>query len=124
VVRDFAADNTLGCHAGQLNQVLMNVIANAVDAIAGKGTLTLKTESDVGGMFVITVKDDGCGIPQEHMDRIFDPFFTTKPVGQGTGLGLAISYNIVQAHKGRIDIDSRPGQGTTLRLLIPRTLAG
>jgi len=124
VVREFADQNLLGCFAGQLNQVLMNVIANAVDAIPAKGTVTVRTEADVDGMFVITVKDDGCGIPKENLDRIFDPFFTTKPVGQGTGLGLAISYKIVQAHKGRIEIDSAPGRGTALKVLIPRTLVG
>ncbi|MBI2235537.1 MAG: response regulator [Magnetospirillum sp.] len=118
VVRNFAVSNQLDCHAGQLNQVLMNIIANAVDAIADKGTITVCTAVD-GKMFVISVKDSGCGIPAEHLERIFDPFFTTKPVGQGTGLGLSISYGIVQAHQGRIEVESGPARGTTVRVLIP-----
>ncbi|MGE5504131.1 MAG: sensor histidine kinase, partial [Actinomycetota bacterium] len=99
-------------------QVLMNVIANAVDAIEDKGTITVRTATD-GDMFLIAVKDSGCGIAQDHLERIFDPFFTTKPVGQGTGLGLSISYGIVQAHQGRIEVDSAVGQGTEVRVLIP-----
>ncbi len=124
VVRDFAADNDLGCYAGQLNQVIMNVIANAVDAIPETGTLTVRTGLAEDGSFLIAVRDSGCGIPPENLERIFDPFFTTKAVGQGTGLGLAISYKIVQAHQGRIEIDSAVGSGTEVRVLIPRTLQG
>jgi two-component system NtrC family sensor kinase len=118
LVRDFAEDNRLSCFAGQLNQVLMNVVANAVDAIDGPGTITLAT-SRQGEMFEISVQDSGKGISAEIRERIFDPFFTTKGVGQGTGLGLAISYGIVQAHKGRIEVDSDQGTGTRMRILIP-----
>ena len=96
----------------------MNIIANAVDAIDGKGTIAVHTGVEEG-MFLIAVRDSGCGIPPENMERIFDPFFTTKPVGQGTGLGLAITYKIVQAHQGRIEVRSDPGQGTEMRVLIP-----
>ncbi len=123
VRRDFGPDNRLGCFAGQLNQVLMNILSNAVDAIDGPGTISVHTEVD-GAELVIAVADSGCGIPPENLERIFDPFFTTKPVGQGTGLGLAISYKIMQAHKGRIEVSSEPGQGTRVRLVIPRTLEG
>ncbi len=121
VVRDFGAITELACYAGQLNQVLMNITANAVDAIGEKGTITIRTgiEDD---MFCISVRDSGCGIPKENVERIFDPFFTTKPVGQGTGLGLAISYKIVQAHQGRIEVRSELGEGTEVRVLIPRGL--
>ncbi|MGE4281555.1 MAG: response regulator [Magnetospirillum sp.] len=121
VVRDYAAVNDLACYGGQLNQVLMNIIANAVDAIADQGIITVRTgvEDD---MFAISLKDSGAGIPPENLERIFDPFFTTKPVGQGTGLGLAISYKIVQAHGGRIEVTSQPGEGTEFKVLIPRTL--
>ncbi|HTH16881.1 MAG TPA: ATP-binding protein, partial [Magnetospirillum sp.] len=121
VAREFGPDADLACYAGQLNQVLMNIVANAVDAIDGKGTITVGTAMEEG-MFVISVKDSGCGIPKENVERIFDPFFTTKPVGQGTGLGLAISYKIVQAHGGRIEVKSDVGQGTEVRVLIPRGL--
>jgi two-component system NtrC family sensor kinase len=118
VVRDYTAGAELDCYAGQLNQVLMNVIANAVDAIEDRGRITVRTALD-GEMFVIAVKDSGCGIPEDHLERIYDPFFTTKPVGQGTGLGLSISYGIVQAHHGRIEVDSQVGKGTEVRVLIP-----
>ena len=124
IIRDYAEDNMLGCFAGQLNQVIMNVVANAVDAVAGRGTIAVRTAITEDGMFVITVKDSGSGIPKENVERIFDPFFTTKPVGQGTGLGLAISYKIVQAHHGHIEIDSEVGKGTEMRVVIPRTLEG
>ncbi|MGE5477437.1 MAG: response regulator [Bacteroidales bacterium] len=118
VVRDFGPHSELACFAGQLNQVLMNIVANAVDAIDGKGTITIRTMVE-DGMFVISVRDTGCGIPQDHLEHIFDPFFTTKPVGQGTGLGLAITYKIVQAHQGRIEARSAVGEGTEMRVLIP-----
>jgi two-component system NtrC family sensor kinase len=118
VVRDYGPQSELACYAGQLNQVLMNIVANAVDAIDGKGTIAVRTGVE-DGMFVIAVRDSGCGIPPENVERIFDPFFTTKPVGQGTGLGLAISYKIVQAHHGRIDVKSRVGEGAEVRVLIP-----
>jgi len=124
VIRNYADDNMLGCFAGQLNQVIMNVVANAVDAVEGKGSITVRTANTADGMFEIAVKDSGRGIPKENLDRIFDPFFTTKAVGQGTGLGLAISYKIVQAHNGRIEINSELDRGTEVRVLIPRTLVG
>jgi two-component system NtrC family sensor kinase len=96
----------------------MNVLSNAVDAIGDKGTISVRTAVE-GEMFAISVKDSGCGIAPEHVERIFDPFFTTKAVGQGTGLGLAISYGIVQTHQGRIEVNSRMGEGTEIRVLIP-----
>lgn len=118
VVREFGPHSELACFAGQLNQVLMNIVANAVDAIVGKGTITIRTAIE-DGMFLIAVRDSGCGIPREHVERIFDPFFTTKPVGQGTGLGLAITYKIVQAHQGRLEVRSAQGEGTEMRVFIP-----
>lgn len=121
VVRDYGPTGELACFAGQLNQVLMNIVANAVDAIADDGTITVRTATE-DGHFLIAVKDSGCGIAREHVEHIFDPFFTTKPVGQGTGLGLAITYKIVQAHKGRVQVDSEPGKGTEIRVLIPTGL--
>jgi two-component system NtrC family sensor kinase len=122
VIRDYRnGDNMLGCFAGQLNQVLMNVVANAVDAIDGEGAITVRTGAQ-DGMFRIAVADTGSGIAPEHLERIFDPFFTTKPVGQGTGLGLAISYGIISNHRGRIEVSSSPGTGTEVRILIPLDL--
>lgn len=122
VVTDYGPENMLCCRSGQLNQVLMNVISNAVDAVEGAGTLTIRTRVE-GGRYVITVQDSGRGISPEVRQRIFDPFFTTKPVGQGTGLGLSISYGIVQAHNGNIHFESEEGKGTTVTISIPLDLA-
>lgn len=121
IQRDYQRDNMLACYAGQLNQVLMNVVANAVDSIDGRGVITIRT-GRTDTMFEIAVVDTGCGIAPEHQDRIFDPFFTTKPVGQGTGLGLSISYGIISHHRGRIVVSSTPGTGTEVRILVPLDL--
>lgn len=121
VERNYGEPEMLTCFAGELNQVLMNVIANAIDAIEGSGRITLVTGQQ-NGHFVIRVRDTGKGIPEEIRGRIFDPFFTTKPVGQGTGLGLAISYGIMQAHRGSMEFSSAPGQGTEFTLKIPVSL--
>jgi len=109
------------CFAGELNQVLMNVIANAIDAIEGPGRITVATEQRNGDL-VMRIRDTGKGIPGEIRNRIFEPFFTTKPVGEGTGLGLAISYGIVKAHQGSMEFTSRAGEGTEFVLTIPISL--
>lgn len=121
VERHYQRDNMLNCFAGQLNQVLMNVVANAVDAIAGDGIISIRT-TRTEQMFEIAVADTGAGIAPEYLERIFDPFFTTKPVGQGTGLGLSISYGIIAQHGGRIEVSSVPGKGTDVRILVPLDL--
>ena len=121
VERHYGAPDMLGCFSGELNQVLMNVIANAIDSIEGPGKVTLTTAQQ-NGHVVITVHDTGKGIPEEIKDKVFEPFFTTKPIGQGTGLGLAISYGIVKAHNGSIDFSSEPGKGTEFVLKIPTGL--
>jgi two-component system NtrC family sensor kinase len=118
VERNFGGQDMLECFPGELNQVLMNVIANAIDSIEGAGRVTVTTKLDDGN-FVIAVHDTGKGIPEEIRSRIFEPFFTTKPVGRGTGLGLAISYGIVKAHGGSIDFASELGKGTEFVLTIP-----
>jgi len=102
----------------ELEQVLLNLIINAAQAIAGKGTVRVAT-SRCGDEVEIIVSDTGCGIPPEAMERIFDPFFTTKPVGEGTGLGLSISHEIVRRHGGRILVDSVVGRGTEVRVRLP-----
>jgi len=99
----------------------MNVIDNAVDAIAGSGTIVIKT-SQTDESFCISVQDSGCGIPEAILGRIFDPFFTTKPVGRGAGLGLAVSYGIVQDHQGSIGVRSQVGLGSEFHIRIPRDL--
>jgi NO-binding membrane sensor protein with MHYT domain/nitrogen-specific signal transduction histidine kinase len=109
------------CHADRLNQVFMNLLLNATQAIEGNGTIWVKTES-IDELLRVSIADSGRGIPPEHLDRVFDPGFTTKGVGVGTGLGLSICYSIIQDHGGRIGVTSRPGQGATFDIMLPRTL--
>ena len=108
----------------QLEQVLLNLVLNAQHAMEeGGGTLTaviaFQPASDSVGF---TVADTGVGIPRENLEKVFDPFFTTKPEGKGTGLGLSTAYGIVQAHKGRIAVESEPGKGTSFTVVLPRDL--
>ena len=102
----------------QLQQVLVNVLKNALDATEAGGAVEVTTVRD-GDRVAITIRDGGCGIPPEHLPKIFDPFFTTKPAGVGTGLGLAITYRILEVLGGTIAVESRPGQGTTVRIALP-----
>jgi two-component system NtrC family sensor kinase len=118
VEKHYGAKRTLYCFAGRLHQVLMNLIANAVDAIAAEGRIVITT-SQTPEFFLISVRDTGAGIPEAIRNKIFDPFFTTKPTGQGTGLGLAISYGIVQDHGGSIEVQSEEGVGTEFTVAIP-----
>lgn len=106
------------CDAGQVNQVFMNVLSNACDAITGTGNVWISATSD-GETVAVAIRDDGAGIPPTVLSRIFDPFFTTKQIGQGTGLGLAIAHGIVQRHGGRIDVRSTVGAGTTVVVHLP-----
>ncbi len=112
VVREYADDlPEIEVRGSELNQVWTNLIDNAVDAMGGRGTLTLRAESDPGGGGVrIAVCDSGAGIPDEVRQRLFEPFFTTKPPGKGTGLGLHISHNVVGSQGGRIEVESEPGR--------------
>lgn len=108
------------CYPGQLNQALMNVLINAIQAVdnGGEVELTVKDENE---FISIEVKDNGCGIPENIADKIFDPFFTTKPVGSGTGLGLSITYKIItELHKGAIHAESKAGEGTVFKISIPK----
>jgi two-component system, NtrC family, sensor kinase len=109
---------SIECYPGQLNQVFMNILNNAIQAIEGPGKIIIKTRR-IRNRAVIWISDTGKGIPKEHMNRIFDPFFTTKEVGEGTGLGLSISYGIIQQHKGEIKVTSKPGKGTTFKISLP-----
>lgn len=104
----------------QIQQVFINIILNAAEAVEGKGNLDIRTEVSEDGQFMeIKFKDTGCGISEENIERLFEPFFTTKEVGHGTGLGLAISYGIIQRHKGTIEVNSRVGEGTTFIIRLP-----
>lgn len=118
VIRDYGDLPQINCFANQLNQVFMNIINNAAQAIDGPGVITLRTRRD-GDEVIIEVEDTGKGIKPEHIKRIFDPGFTTKGVGVGTGLGLSICYNIVRQHRGRIKAESEVGKGTTIQIVLP-----
>ena len=119
VRRFYHAAPDLYCSPALLNQVVMNIIGNAADAISGTGTIEINTSSDTSN-YGIKISDSGPGIPPDIRERIFEPFFTTKPVGAGTGLGLAIAYSVVQAHRGTISVDSSPMGGTSFTITIPR----
>ena len=107
------------CYVGQLNQVFLNLLMNACDAIERDGTVTITTPSPSTDGVCLEFEDDGPGIPEEVRSRIFDPFFTTKPVGVGTGLGLSLSHGIIERHGGRIWVESEPGDGTTFHIELP-----
>jgi signal transduction histidine kinase len=124
VVRREYADGLprIQAHGSELNQVWTHLIENAIDAMGGRGTLTVRTAAR-GGYVLAEIEDDGPGMACETAARVFDPFFTTKAPGKGTGLGLNISHNIVvQEHNGRIEVDSRPGR-TTFRVFLPTAAA-
>jgi two-component system NtrC family sensor kinase len=120
VVKTFGDIPQIECIPSELNQVFMNILLNAGQAIAERGIVTVSTSLD-GDHVVIAIGDDGAGIPEDVLPRIFDPFFTTKPVGTGTGLGLAISYGLVKKHHGSIDVTSTPGEGTLFLIRLPIT---
>jgi signal transduction histidine kinase len=119
--RDYGDVPLVECDPSQINQVFLNLLANACDAISGEGQVWIATRADTRHV-TVTIRDDGRGIPGDAIGRIFDPFFTTKDVGAGTGLGLAVSHSVVAAHGGRIDVESTPGAGATFRVVLPRTV--
>lgn len=109
----------MDCYAGQLNQVWMNLLVNAAQAIGdAPGEVRIKTRCEHQRV-ITSISDTGKGIPAEHINKIFDPFFTTKPVGEGTGLGLSISHGIIARHHGALNVASVLGVGTTLTVSIP-----
>jgi two-component system NtrC family sensor kinase len=118
VTTHYGHPDLLDCYPSLLNQAIMNLVANSVDAIADQGSISISTGADADG-YVILIADTGHGIPPEVHDRIFEPFFTTKPVGQGTGLGLSITYSIIERHNGIIDITPRTGGGTLATIRLP-----
>jgi signal transduction histidine kinase len=106
------------CHPAQINQVVLNLLANAIDACLAGGRVTVRTRPGPDGVEVHFI-DTGSGIGPAIRDKVFDPFFTTKPPGEGTGLGLSISYGIVRDHGGRISFESAPGGGTHFVVVLP-----
>lgn len=138
IIKDYGDLPLVECYIGQLNQVLMNILVNAIDALEEtiirtpdspenhtvasvfSPAITLKTQTITSDWIEIAIADNGPGIPEEIRTHIFDPFFTTKPVGKGTGMGLSISYAIItETHKGRLECHSKPGQGTEFIIQIP-----
>lgn len=116
--KDYGDIPKVYCISSQVNQVFLNLLVNAAQAITQKGEITIRT-GHVGNKAFIAIADTGAGIPVENLPRLFEAFFTTKPVGKGTGLGLSIAYNIVQKHGGRIEVVSTVGEGTTFTVWLP-----
>lgn len=120
VRKEYGDFEGLECYPSKLNQVIMNILTNSLQALENGGELFIQTVSSAIGVKII-IKDNGPGMPPEVKDHIFEPFFTTKAVGQGTGLGLSISYGIIEKHNGHIDVISEPGKGTEFIISLPRT---
>lgn len=119
LIQDYGEDvPQIDSFSSQLNQVWMNLLVNAAQAVGSGGEVRISTRREEANVLV-TVEDNGCGIPKENLDRIFDPFFTTKPVGEGTGLGLSIIFGIIERHGGSIDVESTVGEGTTFTVALP-----
>jgi signal transduction histidine kinase len=116
--RDYGKLPLVECDPAQINQVLMNLLTNACDAIPGRGQIWISTRS-IGDSIEVTIRDDGAGIPSDVLPHVFDPFFTTKDVGRGAGLGLAVSHSVVAAHGGEITVENAPEGGATVRVTLP-----
>jgi signal transduction histidine kinase len=119
IIKEYDELPLVECVLSQLNQVFMNLLVNAAQAIEEHGTVTIRTGKGEEGWVWVEIADTGSGIPEENLQRLFEPFFTTKPVGKGTGIGLSLSYGIVQAHGGKIGVASKPGEGTVFRVELP-----
>ena len=123
VAKEYGEISRIFCYPNQLNQVFMSLLLNAAQAIEDSGTIRIRTSADETNVYV-EISDTGNGIPAKDLPRVFDPGFTTKSAGVGTGWGLSISYNIIQEHKGKINIESRVGEGTTVTIALPITQEG
>lgn len=120
LVRNYGDLPKIGAYSGSLNQVWMNLLVNAAQAVGtANGSVTISTRADDEYVYV-EISDTGCGIAVQNLNRIFDPFYTTKPVGEGTGLGLSISFGIVERHGGTISVATDLGKGTTFAVTLPR----
>jgi signal transduction histidine kinase len=122
VVKELGDLPEIECSPSQLAQVVLNLLVNAAHAIregGPRGVITIRSGGNDGSAVWVEVTDNGCGMTEAQMKKIFDPFYTTKPVGVGTGLGLSISYGIIEAHGGKIEVDSTLGEGSTFRLSLP-----
>ncbi|MDF5711780.1 MAG: hybrid sensor histidine kinase/response regulator [Nostoc sp. S4] len=129
VIKSYGTLSLINCYVGEMNQVFMNILANAIDALdeaiiqgkmSNKPQIQIATEIDSAQLAVIRIADNGIGVPERVKKHLFEPLFTTKPVGKGTGLGLSIAYQIiVEKHKGVLDVNSQPGMGTEFIIKIP-----
>lgn len=120
VVKEFGDIPEIECIPGKLNQVLMNILNNAAEAIGEKGVIIVSTSlNQKKNKVMVSIRDDGPGMPHAVKNRIFEPFYTTKAIGKGTGLGLAISYGIIEKHQGSIEVNSEVGQGSEFILTLP-----
>jgi signal transduction histidine kinase len=120
IEKHYALQSPIRCRAGQLNQVFMNLLSNAIHAIPDKGCIDISTLQQ-DGHAVVMIRDTGEGMDTDTLKKIFDPFFTTKKIGEGTGLGLSISYGIIEKHHGHICVESEPGHGTCFTITLPFT---
>jgi two-component system NtrC family sensor kinase len=118
VIKEFGDIPLVEGYPQKINQVFMNILINAAQAIEKKGEIRIQTKKENHNAVVI-ISDTGCGIKKEDIPRIFDPFFTTKEIGKGTGLGMHIAHNIIKEHNGKIEVDSRIGKGTTVTITLP-----
>ena len=123
IVREFADLPAIQCYPAHLGQVFYNLIQNGMQAIQGKGTVVIRTFARDGHVCV-AIADTGTGIQEEDLPRIFDPFFTTKEVGKGTGLGLSVLHDIIKAHQGKIEVQSKPGKGSIFTVSLPLETKG
>jgi signal transduction histidine kinase len=121
VVKDYGDVPPVVCYPSRLNQVFLNILVNASQAIEGEGEIHIST-CVKDGKVRVAIRDTGAGIPEEDLKRIFDPGFTTKGVGVGTGLGLSICYQIMQDHEGEIQVESSVGEGSTFTVVFPADL--
>lgn len=119
VRKEYGSLPLIECLPSQINQVFVNMLVNAAQAIDQHGEIVVRTGAEASRVWV-EIADNGSGISAADLKRIFDPFFTTKPVGKGTGLGLSISYGIVRKHHGDISVETQPGRGTTFRITLPQ----
>jgi len=124
IIKEYGVIPEIECYPGKINQVILNILVNAVQAIKGKGQISIKTnltQKEDQPFVEIFVKDTGLGMTDDIKKRIFEPFFTTKDAGEGTGLGLSITHNIIEIHHGAIDVESKPGEGSAFTILLPVT---
>ena len=118
IVKEYGKIPMVTCYPSRLNQVFLNLLVNASQAMEGEGSITIRTSAD-DDTVRLQFADTGRGIPEENLSRVFDPGFTTKGVGVGTGLGLSICYQIIHDHRGDISIESEVGKGTTVTVTLP-----